>query len=114
MKYPKVILLRKDEYKNEVDDFVKENDISSIDLLKIDTQGFDLEVLNGAKASLESGMIKNVLVEINFISMYEKQGSAGDVIRELESVGFVLVDFYEKVRQDKVLAWCTALFANRK
>lgn len=25
MKYPKVILLRKDEYKNEVDDFVKEN-----------------------------------------------------------------------------------------
>ncbi|MDQ4077233.1 MAG: FkbM family methyltransferase, partial [Chloroflexota bacterium] len=48
-----------------VDRFLQQNRIDTIDLLKIDTQGFDLEVLSGATGALQAGIIRNVLVELN-------------------------------------------------
>ena len=44
-----------------VDQFCTEHDVDRIDLMKIDTEGFELEVLEGAKSMLEQkriGMIK--------------------------------------------------------
>lgn len=38
----------------KLSDYIKENGLESIRLLKIDTQGFELEVLKGAKESLNS------------------------------------------------------------
>ncbi len=96
-----------------VDRFLQLNRVDIVDLLKIDTQGYDLEVLLGAAGSLEGGIIRNVLVELNFVRMYENQGSATDIINLLAKYGFSLVDNYEKVRQNKTLAWCTALFHRR-
>ncbi|GHD30600.1 FkbM family methyltransferase [Parahalioglobus pacificus] len=93
-----------------VDCFLAEERIISVDLLKIDTQGFDLEVLRGAHKSLTDGRIQYVLVEINFVGMYQGQSSAAEVTQELETAGFRLIDYYEKVREQGRLAWCTALF----
>ena len=39
--------------------------ISAIDLLKIDTEGFDLNVLRGAKGALDRGAIK--VIQFEFI-----------------------------------------------
>ena len=49
-----------------VDQFAHEHSLERIDLLKIDTEGFDLDVLEGATDMLSSGRVKFALVEIGF------------------------------------------------
>ena len=93
-----------------VDNFMRSNNIVKIDLLKIDTQGFDLEVLHGARSALEAGAVKLVLIEMNFVKMYKNQSAPNDIINFLKDHELCLVDYYEKVRQGECLAWCTALF----
>jgi hypothetical protein len=93
-----------------VDAFVSRNSIARVDLLKIDTQGFDFEVLKGAVNTLAAGNVRLVLVEINFIGLYEGQAEAAEIVAYLAENGLFLVDLYEKVVQAKRLAWCTALF----
>jgi|ERR1051326_8311469 FkbM family methyltransferase len=96
-----------------IDSFVQQNQIEKIDLLKIDTQGFDLKVLQGAVETLKSGMIDSVLVELNFVRMYENQSGAHLIVSLLAQHNIHLVDYYEKFRQNHTLAWCSALFTKR-
>ena len=58
-------------------------------LLKIDTQGFELEVLKGASEALRN--IGAVEVEISLIPLYEGQPIYVDVCSMLENHGFHLV-----------------------
>jgi len=46
-----------------VDQVVKENSIKSIFLLKIDTEGAELDVIKGCVKSLQLGIIKNIQLE---------------------------------------------------
>ena len=96
-----------------IDTFLSEQNIRKVNLLKIDTQGFDLDVLFGAEKVFKAGIIDFVLIEINFVKMYQEQATAQDIISLLEGNGLFLIDYYEKVRQGKTLAWCTALFGKR-
>ena len=96
-----------------MDDFVEQHSIYEIDLLKTDTQGFDFEVLLGAKETLKHGLVKYVLVELNFVKMYEGQGLPNDIDLFLNENNLFLVDYYEKVYKSKLIAWCTALFRRK-
>jgi FkbM family methyltransferase len=93
-----------------VDGFLQARGIEVVDLLKIDTQGFDLHVLQGAVEALQAGRVRHVLVELNFVPMYVGQASPVAILAFLERHGLSLVDLYEKVRQGQALAWCSALF----
>lgn len=46
-----------------IDDFCKNNDIETIDFLKIDVEGFELAVLQGAEAMLRKSQIKSIQFE---------------------------------------------------
>ncbi|MCQ8103084.1 FkbM family methyltransferase [Methylomonas sp. SURF-2] len=59
--------------------------------LKIDTQGFEWEVLNGARNTLPH--IKGILIELSLVSLYDGQHLWRDVIERLESLGFILWAF---------------------
>ena len=96
-----------------LDRFIAAEKIDKIDLLKIDTQGFDLDVLQGAEQALSDELVSNVLVELNFIKMYQGQSSAEEINTYLNKYGFFLVDYYEKVRRSNTIGWCTALFSRR-
>ena len=48
-----------------IDTFCTTQSIHTIDLLKIDTEGFDLMVLHGASANLQRGAIRFIYVECN-------------------------------------------------
>jgi len=56
-----------------LDHFCRDWSIPRISLLKIDTQGFDLEVLRGAAELLAEGNIGAVFVEMIFVPLYEGQ-----------------------------------------
>jgi len=56
--------------------------------LKIDTQGFEWQVLDGAVAILPK--IRGVLCELSLVPLYESQRLWMDMIQRLESEGFTL------------------------
>ena len=93
-----------------LDGMFAEWDFDSIDLLKIDTQGNDLNVLLGAEGLFETRRIRRVLVELNFFQMYESEGDAYAIITFLRQQGLHLVELYEKHRHGTVITWCTGLF----
>jgi FkbM family methyltransferase len=57
-------------------------------LLKIDVQGFELEVLRGAQRSLHN--IDWVLCEVSFREFYEGQALANEVIALMDGAGFII------------------------
>jgi FkbM family methyltransferase len=85
-----------------------------IDLLKIDTQGYELNILKGARQLLAQGKVRAVLLELNFVPLYDRQVWAHEIFGFLHEHGFGLVDLYEKCRLNPRLGWCTALFTLRE
>ena len=66
--------------------------ISNIDLINIDTQGYELEVLKGAKNALHR--IKYILIEVNKDELYEGCPHVKDLDRFLSNYNFIRTDTY--------------------
>jgi FkbM family methyltransferase len=64
-----------------VDEFCSANEIQRIDVLKIDTEGFDLHVLKGARQMLANGLVEFVYVEFN--DCLAKRGTTGGGLNEI-------------------------------
>ena len=60
------------------------------DLLKIDTEGYELEVLHGAKELFKQGKIKNILIELHKKDTYENY-DPNDIDEFLKDFNFRLV-----------------------
>ena len=73
-------------------DFVSAEDLRAPALLKIDVQGFELEVLRGAGDLLAA--FEHVYVEASFEPLYEGQALADDVIAHMRAAGFAEVGRY--------------------
>lgn len=73
-----------------LDDYFKFHSIKKLDLLKIDTQGFEPEVLEGCGANLKN--ISVVLTELMFYDYYERSLSFSDIEKHLLPAGFKLYD----------------------
>jgi len=71
-----------------MDDWCAANAFEHVDVIKLDTQGSELDILRGAKRTLES--VSVVQAEVEFNPMYEGQPLFGDVDRFLRDQGFVL------------------------
>ncbi|MBN9516655.1 MAG: FkbM family methyltransferase [Alphaproteobacteria bacterium] len=75
--------------------FCTNEGLERVDILKLDTQGHELDILQGETEFLRSGKVRFVLVELLFSSVYATQGRAGEIIGLLEGCGFKLFDFYD-------------------
>jgi len=97
-----------------LDSFCKNESISKIHLLKIDTQGADLKVLKGGEQMIDSGRVCMILVEVLFVPLYEGQCWFGDIYGWLTSKGFKLVNLYDVAHasETKEAKWADALFVN--
>ena len=94
-----------------LDTFCATHQIDYIDLLKIDTQGFELPVLRGGMNLLSQGKVKAVLLELNFATLYEGQSDSLEILQLMRRHNMRLVDYYEKERASgRELSWTTALF----
>lgn len=74
-----------------LDIYCKENDINNIDLIKIDTQGFEPEVLDGAYEMLSNQKIRIIEIELILGFAYEKKLSFFDLENKLQPHGYKLV-----------------------
>jgi FkbM family methyltransferase len=95
-----------------LDEYCAVQGITHIDILKSDTQGFDLEVVKGATRLLINRRIHLVYMEVIFSDMYKGLPSLGQIYRFMTDHGFHLVAFYQFYFQHDRAAWTDALFVN--
>ena len=98
---------------NTLDEFVLEHGVKKIDILKIDTQGYELEILKGATNCLKNGIIENIYLELNFIEMYKNQSNYLDILQLLNGFDYMLVGLYELNRPEYYISWSNALFRKK-
>lgn len=73
-----------------LDSFLDSADLQPPDIIKADVQGYELQVLRGARRCLESA--KLVLLEVSFREFYVGNPMAHDVIAQLSDWGFGILD----------------------
>ena len=112
----------KDKIKNSIkvktltlDTYINFNKIKKIDILKIDTQGHELNVLKGSKKSLKKNMINFIEVEIILCDYYINKIKLYEIDHIMNKNNYELVDLqgfnYSKNNQIK---WFDMLYINKK
>jgi FkbM family methyltransferase len=98
-----------------IDAFCAARNLSVIDVLKIDTEGYDLEVLRGAKGLLQDRAVKFIYLEFNQLAGCADQmrGSLCPIADMLAPFGFRFVASYNDyiVPEGDFFAVSNALFA---
>jgi FkbM family methyltransferase len=94
-----------------IDEFCSENKIESIDVLKIDTQGTELEVLRGAAGMLSRGRIRIIYTEMIVVPSYKGQSKPHELMSFLDGFGYDLLGLYNLwSRNDGRLLQMDAIF----
>ena len=96
-----------------LDGFTAENQIGRIDLLKVDTEGFDLEVLKGARNMLSGRQIPFVITEIGFHPQDTTRALFDDVRAYLLALGYAVFGIYDQQPEwsgEKRLRFANACF----
>lgn len=69
-----------------LDSFIRAKSLPPPELLKLDVQGYELQVLEGAREALRTASA--VICEVSFVELYEGQCLFGDVVTFLAGHGF--------------------------
>lgn len=87
----------------------------NVDFIKLDTQGTELDILNGATSTLQK--VLGLEIEVSFIEIYNNQPLFGDICNFLHLFGFEFFDFITEYRYGRnelnrkgQLAFADALF----
>jgi FkbM family methyltransferase len=70
-----------------IDIFAKENNLTKIDFIKIDVEGFEMNVLKGAAITLQS-LKPQLFIELNDGSLKEQGSSAEELLSFLKAIGY--------------------------
>jgi len=86
-----------------LDGLLSEKEISSVDAIKIDTQGAELEVLMGSVKALKTCRV--IQLEVFFRKVYDKSPLAHEIVTCLSGYGFRIYDIVDIVKKtsDSVL-----------
>jgi len=94
------------------DEYIIKNNLDRINLLKMDTQGFEPEILDGLGNQLQN--IDVIISEIMFYDLYEKKISFYDLEKYLIPNGFKLYDIshISKNPQNGRTDWVDVIYIN--
>ena len=85
---------------NTIDNYVKQNNIKHIDYLKIDTQGYEEEVLKGSIETLKLGIVKYIEIELILSDYYEKTTNFYDMEKILLPLNYRLYHIQDVISKD--------------
>jgi FkbM family methyltransferase len=77
-----------------LDDFVDQNQIDKIDILKLDTQGTEYQIIEGASQTINQNKIALIYLEIIMVPTYQEQKNLDEILLLLRNKGFFLYNFY--------------------
>lgn len=94
-----------------LDRYADEVGLDRIDVLKMDTQGAELDILSGAARLLAERRIGLILTETIFVPLYQRQPRFDEIAARLHDHGLKLFDFYDFVyAEDGQVKWGDCLF----
>jgi FkbM family methyltransferase len=97
---------------NTVDRVRLQESIDHIDILKIDVQGAEYAVLQGADATLRQHVVDVLYMELIVAPTYIGQHRLQEYLAHLDSLGYLLFDFYNPARKHGRLIQADALFVS--
>jgi len=99
---------------NRLDEYMNNNDITHIDLLKIDTQGHEPEVLDGLGDKLYQ--VDIVITELMFYDYYERSLSFSEIEKYLHPAGLYLYDInhISKNPMNGRTDWVDVIYVNER
>jgi FkbM family methyltransferase len=96
---------------NTIDNFCFDSDISGIDILKLDVEGAEVKVLDGASEMLSKQAIKLIYSEVMFIPHYTQGCLFHELTTFLSKYGYTLFNFYHlRSARNGQLRWGNAIF----
>tara|TARA_B100001248_G_C27374270_1_gene453332 strand:- start:402 stop:1082 length:681 start_codon:yes stop_codon:yes gene_type:complete len=98
-----------------LDGFCIVENISAIDLLKIDVEGNELSVLKGASGMIEKNAIRAIFLECDFNKEDKQHSYFFDIFDFLSQENFCFHGLFDVVRYSPSygIGFCNALFLNR-
>jgi len=97
-----------------LDFFTKNKKIEKVHLLKVDTQGFEMEVFKGAKGLFKKNAVGLVLFEVNFLDIYKKAPRFNELLTFFFHKNFKIVNLYDVTHISNCIGWCDILMINPK
>jgi len=93
-----------------IDAFIEKNKINQIDILKMDTQGSEYMVLEGAKNAIMSGKIKVIYSELIVMPIYEGQKELHEMLGLFKDYGFELYNLFTSKDKDERIRFMDGIF----
>ena len=78
-----------------LDNYCKKNAISKIDLLKIDTEGYEMNVLKGGEQILESGSVPFIFCETGFLIKNKRNTNFSELTEWLANKNYYFFGMYQ-------------------
>ena len=97
---------------NKLDNMLNSNQIKKKVLIKLDVQGFELEVLKGSKKLLK--VVDYIIAEISYQNIYKKQSITKDLIHFLKKNNFTRVKSTHVTKSKNKLFQADVLFRKVK
>jgi FkbM family methyltransferase len=94
-----------------LDEFVRDYHISTIDFLKLDTEGCELDILQGARNILQTSVL-GLSLEVLFHDSMRHQPTFSEIDRFLQAMGFQLFDLEIYRHARRTLPRPTLTFGN--
>jgi len=96
-----------------VDQFCSEQNIKHIDLLKIDTEGHDLEVISGASMMLREGRVDAVIAECSLKQQSKRLVSYSQLQTAMRDYGYVCFGIYQQALGGNEINWGNCAFVRQ-
>jgi FkbM family methyltransferase len=94
-----------------LDAFCQDEGIEHVDVLKIDVQGAELLVFQGARALLEEARIDLVYAEVLFAPLYNGQAGFSELHEHMTRLGYRLYGLFDlNYGKNEMLAWADAIW----
>jgi FkbM family methyltransferase len=102
--------LKKAAYLQTLDEVVQKMNWPLPDFIKLDTQGYEIEILMGGSKALASAEV--ILMEVSFLEIYKGAPLFSEVIEQMSGWGFQVYDICSLIRRplDKALYQADILF----
>ena len=93
-----------------IDSYCQKHNIQTIDILKIDVQGSELKVLQGAALMIQERRVKLIFTEISIAPNYKGQSEIDQVIKFLRENKYKIFNFFKMKHKQGKLIECDVLF----